>query len=153
MSSMRGRLRAASRGGFSAVERGALRIECPAWNQVLHRHRVIARAQAVLQVEMVRSFDLDHVELDTEAGLLGHRHETPLDLQRLLGQALPVLPDPMRVDRGDPRRWRTASASAHPPSGSSATRAPGTRSCSAWMAPISSPARKAPPFSLKSLKP
>src|SRR4051794_3186993 len=55
--------------GLSAVERRALRVEGPVGVQVLHRRRVVARTEAVLQVELVRLLDLDHVELDAEARL------------------------------------------------------------------------------------
>jgi len=36
-------------------------------DQVLHRDRVVARAEAVLLIERMRLLDLDHVELDAEA--------------------------------------------------------------------------------------
>src|SRR5690349_20409403 len=59
-------------GWTSTVERRALRVELPPGNQVLHGHRVVARAQAVLLVQLVRLLHFGHVELDAQAGLLRH---------------------------------------------------------------------------------
>src|SRR5678816_177339 len=67
----------------SAVEGRTLRIEGPAGNQELHRAGVVARAQAVTQVELMRLLDLRHVELDAEAGPGRHRHQAAFDLERL----------------------------------------------------------------------
>src|SRR5678815_5014782 len=92
----------------SPVERGPLGVEGPAGNQVLHRRRVVAGAEAVLEVEPVRLLDLGHVELDAEARTLRNLDESAPDLQRLGRQPLAVLPDPMRVDRRHPPGRRGA---------------------------------------------
>src|SRR5438552_2083678 len=68
----------------STIEGRPLGIELPAGNERLHRHGVVARAQAVLLVELVGLLDLDHVELDPQARLLRHLHVAADDLQRLL---------------------------------------------------------------------
>ena len=57
------------------------------------------------KVELVGFFHLGHVEFHTQAGLLGHLHVAAFNAQRLFGQALTVLPDPVGVDGGD-LAWR-----------------------------------------------
>src|SRR5688572_26724758 len=79
---------------LSPVERGALRIEGPVRDQVLHGHGVVARAQALREVELMRLFNLELVEVDAEPRPLRHLDGPALDAERLPGQALPVLPDP-----------------------------------------------------------
>src|SRR5215475_7199548 len=85
--------------GGSAHQTGALVIEPPAGDQVLHCLGVIACAQGVLLVEPMGRLDLRHVDLHSETGPIGNSNHAARDLQRLLGQALSVLPDPVRVDR------------------------------------------------------
>src|SRR3712207_8366644 len=87
--------------GWSADEAGALRVERPAGDEVLHRDGVVAGAQAVLEVELVRGGHGVPVELDAQAGCGGDGDRAVADLQRLAGQRLPVLPDPVRVQGGD----------------------------------------------------
>src|SRR5439155_21349663 len=84
----------------SALEARAFRVKFPVGNEILHCHRIVAGTQAVLLVELMRLCYLGHIELDTEPRLLRHLDEAPFDLQRLFREALPVLPDPVRVDRG-----------------------------------------------------
>src|ERR1700755_1521912 len=82
-----------------------LRIETPARNQELHRRRIIARAEPMLLVEVVRPLDFRHVDLDAETGPLGHRDLSSHDPKWLSVQPLAVLPDPVRIDGGD-APWR-----------------------------------------------
>src|SRR5438552_16312590 len=56
----------------SAHQARSLRIEGPVRHQVLHRERVVARAEAVLPVELMRLLDLGHVQLDPQARRLRH---------------------------------------------------------------------------------
>lgn len=70
----------------SAVQRGALGVELPTRNQILHGHGVVARTQAVPLVKLVRLLDLSHVEFNTEAGFFRHLHMAVDDLQRLFRQ-------------------------------------------------------------------
>src|SRR3712207_4299965 len=88
----------------STHQGGALAVEGPARDQVLHRRRVIARAERLGLVECVRLLDLRHVQLHAEAGPVGDGHLAAGDARRLLRQPLAVLPDPVRVDGGDPAR-------------------------------------------------
>src|SRR6478736_8411217 len=77
-----------------------LRIELPAWNEELHGLSVVARAQPLTEVELVGLVDFVHVELDAQSRPLRDLDMAALDLQRRSRQALPVLPDPVGVDRG-----------------------------------------------------
>ena len=56
---------------------------------------------------------LHHVQLHTQAWLLGHLHVAAFDLQWLLGQALAVLPYPVRVNGGDLARRGCAHMREH----------------------------------------
>src|SRR6516225_781590 len=49
----------------------------------------------------MRRLDLRHVDLHPETGPIGNGNHAAHNLQRLLRQALSVLPDPVRIDRGD----------------------------------------------------
>ena len=69
--------------------------------------------QAVLQVQAVGALHFVHVQLHTQTRLLGQVNETILDLERLLGQALTVLPDPVRVDGRDAPRRGSAHMGEH----------------------------------------
>src|SRR6516164_3266682 len=86
--------------GGSAHQTGALVIEPPAGDQVLHCVGVITGAQSVLLVKAMRRLDLGHVDLHPETGPIGNGNHAAHNLQRLLRQALSVLPDPVRIDRG-----------------------------------------------------
>src|SRR5215510_668131 len=81
----------------SAHQARALVVESPAGDQVLHGLGVIAGAERVLLVEAMRRLDLRHVDLHPETGPIRNGDQAALDLQRLPGQALAVLPDPVRV--------------------------------------------------------
>src|SRR3569623_1992868 len=84
---------------------GLLGIERPVRNQELHGDSIVARAKSMLFVKLMCFLDHDHVVLDTEAMPLWHTHQSTFDLRRLLGEALAVLPVPMRIERGyAPRR-------------------------------------------------
>ena len=69
-------------------------IKRPAGNEVLHGHGVIACAEAMLQIKLMGFFNLDHVELDTEAWPLGYFYVAIDDLQWLLGCLLYTSPSP-----------------------------------------------------------
>src|SRR5207253_285506 len=71
----------------STHEGRALVVERPARDEVLHRGRVVARAERLLLIEAVVLLDLTHVDLDAETGLLRHGDLTAGDLQRLARQA------------------------------------------------------------------
>src|SRR5688572_2152026 len=81
-----------------AYEARLLRVEGPAWDQVLHGDGVVAGTEALRLVERVRLLDLGHVGLDAEPRTVRHAHEPAGDAERLLREALAVLPDPVRVD-------------------------------------------------------
>src|SRR5271170_6461815 len=49
----------------------------------------------------MRAGDLFHINLDSESGTIWHSEFSVHDLQWLLCKPLAVLPDPMRIDRGD----------------------------------------------------
>src|SRR3954447_12826830 len=86
---------------FLTHEAGTLVVEGPAGDQVLHGNSVIAGAESMLLVEVMRGVDGGPVDFDTQARPLRHGDLAALDLEWLLGQRLAVLPDPVRVDRGD----------------------------------------------------
>ena len=69
--------------------------------------------QAVLQVQAVGALHFVHVQLYPQTGLLGQVNETIPDLERLLRQALAVLPDAVRVDRGHAARGSGAHVGEH----------------------------------------
>src|SRR6516225_12170662 len=73
--------------GGLAHQAGALVIEPPAGDQVLHCLGVIACAQSVLLVKAMRRLDLRHVDLHPETGPIGNGNHTAHNLQRLLRQA------------------------------------------------------------------
>lgn len=73
-----------------AHQAGALVVERPAGNEELHGGRVVARAEAVVDVEGVGRLDRRHVDFDAQARALGQRDLAADDLQRLAGQALAV---------------------------------------------------------------
>src|SRR5262245_44298435 len=77
----------------SAHQARPLVVERPTRDEELHRGRVVARAEAMLLVELVRRRDPRHVDLDAEAGRIRHPDQSAGDAQRLLGQPLAVLPD------------------------------------------------------------
>ena len=54
----------------------------------------------------MRAFNLRHVDFHAKPGSPGNSNEAVDYLKRFLGQALPVLPDPMRVYGGDFSRAR-----------------------------------------------
>src|SRR5690349_10937309 len=118
----RRRLNAFGKGRYGAVisklrcssdEAWPLRVEAPAGNQLLHRGRVVARAETLLAVERMRGIDRGHVELDTEPGRGRHLHLAVDDLERPSGQRLAVLPDPVRIDRGDAAGRRGGDVREH----------------------------------------
>jgi hypothetical protein len=52
-------------------------------NEVLRRDRIIASAEALLFVKVVRSIERSHIDFDTKAGTIGHGHAFALNLQQL----------------------------------------------------------------------
>lgn len=94
----------------SANQAGALGIEGPAGDQVLHANGVVPAAQAVVQVELVGLLELLPVQLHAQAGPLRQIDAAVHNLQRRPGQALqPLLPDPVGVDAVE----LTGTAAAH----------------------------------------
>src|SRR5689334_15515578 len=85
----------------------------PAANQTLHAGGVIARAGGQTFVERMRSLDLIEIDLDTEPGPPRHLHPATFDLQRIAREPLPVLPDPMCVDRSDATGSRRSDMCEH----------------------------------------
>jgi hypothetical protein len=65
-----------------------------------------SRAQPVLAIQRVRPFDLRHVELDAEPRPGRQPDDAAVDAQRILRQALPVLPDPVRDEMAN--AWASA---------------------------------------------
>lgn len=53
-----------------SIEGQLLRVEFPTRNDVLRGRGVVTRAEPLSLVELVRSFDFDHVQLDTPQGRL-----------------------------------------------------------------------------------
>src|SRR5262245_66659887 len=85
----------------SAHKRRARRVEFPLRNQKLHGNRVIPRTQTHAFVTAMRGIDLRHVYLDAETWPLRDLNRTLDDLERVFGQPLAVLPDPVRVNCSD----------------------------------------------------
>src|SRR5437773_2910238 len=85
----------------SANERWAFVVESPPRDKETHRRRVVARARFRAFVALMRLLDFRHIDLDTEARFLWNCDHAVDDRQRLLCQALSVLPDPVRIDRSD----------------------------------------------------
>ena len=54
----------------------------------------------MLQIKLVGSFNGLHVEFHSQARLSGYLNHAVLDLQGILGEVLPILPNPVRVDGG-----------------------------------------------------
>ncbi|MPN60008.1 hypothetical protein SDC9_207731 [bioreactor metagenome] len=78
---------------------GLLVVKCPSGDQVLHADRIVARAQAMLQVQLMRFLHLIQVNVYAKAGLFRQVDAAVDDLHGLFGQALPaLLPDPVRID-------------------------------------------------------
>ena len=69
-------------------------VECPLWDQVLHRQRVITRPQAVFLVQLMRFHDLVHIQFYAQTRRSRNLYHTAFDFKRLFGQALvALLPD------------------------------------------------------------
>ena len=66
-------------------------VESPLWDQVLHRQRVITRAQAVFLVKLMRFHDLVHIQLNAQPRRSRNLHHAAFDFKRLFGQALVAL--------------------------------------------------------------
>src|SRR5689334_21906076 len=93
------------RTGFTGLvlpdQAGPLRVEGPAVDVVPHADAVVAGIQTVLQVQLVRLLQRLAVQFDAQAGRRGNFDGAALDLHRVPGQALAVLTNPVRVQRGD----------------------------------------------------
>src|SRR5450830_1520185 len=85
-------------------EAGFFIVELPARNQVLHGDGVVPRTESLGLVQRVGGHDLLHVDLDAEARRRWHVDHAADDLERIAREALPVLPDPVRVDGSDVAR-------------------------------------------------
>src|ERR1700691_5844983 len=81
-----------------AEEAGALGMEGPARYQVPHRGSVVTLSQAQLLVKRMRGLNALQVDLDAQPGTGGQLDFAVDDGERLLGQALAILPDPVRID-------------------------------------------------------
>src|SRR5881394_1395219 len=82
----------------SSYQTRTLRIEFPSRNQELHRCCIVATTQPHTLVKFVRVFDLRHVGLNAESRSIGNVDGAVHNLQRLFGQSLPVLPNPMCIN-------------------------------------------------------
>ena len=71
---------------------------------MLHAQRVVARAQSVDQIKLMRLVYRVHVKVHTETGLLWQCNLAIHNFQRIFGQALAVLPNPVGVYGRDPAR-------------------------------------------------
>ena len=60
-------------------ESGLFVVEGPTWHQVLHAGGVVAPAEALLQVQLVRCIELIEIELDAQSRLVRNLHFTALD--------------------------------------------------------------------------
>ncbi|SIK86802.1 Uncharacterised protein [Mycobacteroides abscessus subsp. abscessus] len=67
----------------------------------------------MLFVELMRAFNRFHVELDTQSRRFRQIDIAANDLQRIAGELLPVLPDPVRVERSDAARRSGAHMREH----------------------------------------
>ena len=76
-------------------------IELPTGYEVLHGLCIVTRTQAMLQIQLMRFFNFDHIELNTQAWFLWHLHMAFNYLQRLFCETVTVLPNPMGVNGGD----------------------------------------------------
>ena len=73
-------------------------MERPSWAKELHGGDVVALLRGAVLIEFVRLSDLIHVEFDAEAGRFGHGDATAADFERLAGESLADLPNPVGVD-------------------------------------------------------
>ena len=81
--------------------------------QILHRRRVVPATRRQRAIKGVGLFERPFVDFDAQPRPLRHPHFAAPDQGRLDGQRLPVLPDPMRVERGDGSRRRGADLGEH----------------------------------------
>ncbi len=61
-------------------------VECPLWDQILHRHRVIARTQPMFLVQLVGFHHLIHIQPTPRPGVTGPA-PSPLIFKRRLSDA------------------------------------------------------------------
>jgi hypothetical protein len=94
-------------------KRRPLGVKCPVRNQKLHGDGIITRAEPHLVVALVSQFDLCHINFYTQAGLIRNADETFNNFERLFGQALALLPNPMSVNRGDLARRGGGNVGEH----------------------------------------
>src|SRR5262249_32283898 len=79
----------------------ALVVKLPSWDQILHRHGVVAGADSHLFVQRVRLLDLNEIRLNAEPRTFGHPQMSISNFQGVLREALPVVPNPVSVDGSD----------------------------------------------------
>src|SRR5699024_4895133 len=72
-------------------------IERPTIDEVLHRQRVVSAAQPMFEIQLVRFCEPAAVEFNSQASTLRHLDLAVCDHERIARQALPILPDPMRI--------------------------------------------------------
>src|SRR5581483_10738354 len=85
----------------SSHQAGSFGIELPVGDKVLHGKGIVARAERLVDIEIVGALDGIEVQLNAEAGALGQSNVAVSDLERIACEMLPVLPDPVGIDGGD----------------------------------------------------
>lgn len=53
-------------------------VECPLWDQILHRHRVIARTQPMFLVQLMGFHHLIHIQFHAQTRCGRDLHHPPL---------------------------------------------------------------------------
>ena len=77
-------------------------IKRPVRDQILHAHRVIARAQAVFLVQLMSFHYPIHIELHAQTRFRRYLYHPAFNFKGLFGQTLvTLLPDPVGVDGGN----------------------------------------------------
>src|SRR3546814_20553678 len=76
----------------------SLGVERPARYQMLHGCRIVARAQTMLQVQLMGFFYFDNIQLHDHARLFRNLHIAVGNLQWVFRKTLAILPYPVRID-------------------------------------------------------
>ena len=86
-----------------------LGVEGPVVDQELHGNGIVAIVQTLFEVKLMRALERIDVELDAESWLLRNLDLAILDLERIFGELLAFLPNPVGVNGGDfPRSCSSA---------------------------------------------